>query len=473
MHEVDVESGGPRRSPIVTGNLRKAVFILALPVLCEQFLNFCVGFVDTYLSGRLSSEATTAVGLGAYVGWLAGMMFGLVGTGTAALVSRAWGAGEFDEANGVANRSVALSIVMGLVVYAVVFILAPALTYLLALDGKTAGLVVRYLRLDALGYLFMSISYIGAAALRGAGNMRAPMFILGLVSVLNVVISSALVYGVGPLPGLGMDWILVRPLGIDGIVAGTVAARASGGLLMLLALVRGISGLRLVAKEMKIRGRTVQRILRIGGPAALDGAITWSGQFLFLMIIAHLDTGGRTSATFAAHMIGIRVEAITYLPAVAWGVAAATMIGQSLGAEDPLRARHAGNEAARQCSLLALLIATVFFVFAPEIYRLMHDDPAVWEIGIPAFRLLAFFQVPLVLSIVYVFGLRGSGDTRSPLVFNVVGIMTFRVPVAYLCGIILDGGLIGAWIGMCGDIGFRALLAAFWFLRGRWMRLKV
>ncbi|HUG90969.1 MAG TPA: MATE family efflux transporter [Planctomycetaceae bacterium] len=450
-------------SGLLEGDLRRTVFLLALPVLCEQFLHYLVGLTDTWLSGRISSAATSAVGLGAYVGWLASLFFSLVGTGTTALVARHWGAGEFDAANRVVNRSVALAGLLGAAFYALLFVLAPLFARLLEMHGDTGQVVVRYLRLDGIGYVFLSVSTVGAAALRGSGDMRTPMLVLGLVNVVNVAVSTSLVFGLGPIP----------PIGIDGIVIGTVVARFGGGLLILGVLARGSNGLRLIRRELRVRGETVRRILRIGVPAGIEGAVMWSGHFVFLMIIANLAADGRSSDVFAAHMVGIRVEALTYLPAVAWGAAAATLIGQSLGAGRPERAMRGGHEAALQCSALAVLISIAFYAGARPIYELMHTDDAVREIGVAPFRLLALFQVPLVWSIVYVFALRGAGDTRFPLVFTLFGTLLVRLPVAYVCGIVLDGGLFGAWIGMCGDVAVRAVFALVRFSRGRWTGVRI
>ncbi|MGE3315333.1 MAG: MATE family efflux transporter [Planctomycetaceae bacterium] len=445
-------------NPLVTGELRGTLFYLALPVLMEQFLSFFVGFFDTYLSGRISAEATNAVGLGAYVGWLAGMLFGLVGTGTTALVARHWGAGEFHDANRVMNRSIVLSVVMGLFVFFLVFGAAPFFVQMMDMKATTAALTVRYLRVDAVGHLFMGVSLIGAAALRGSGNTRTPMFVLGMVNVINMVSSAVLTFGIGPIP----------PLGVDGIVLGTVVARVAGGALMLFVLARGSRELHLSRREWKLGDDTVRRVLRIGGPAALDGTLGWIGQFLFLIIVNHSSAPDQRDAVYAAHVIGIRIEAITYLPAYAWGIAAAAMIGQSLGAGVLDRARRIGHEAVLQCSLLGLVIAILFFWQAEGIYRLMHTDSSVWAAGVPAFRLLAFFQVPLVWSIVYVQALRGAGDTRTPLWITLFGVLCVRLSLAYLFGVYWQGGLFGAWIGMCADVGIRAILVAICYVRGSW-----
>ncbi len=470
------ESSPPQAAPpnsLLTGGLRRTVFLLALPVFLEQFLSFFVGFFDTYLSGRISSEATGAVGLAAYVGWLASMLFGLVGTGTTALVARHWGAGEFDDANRVLNRSLAIAAVMGIVVCFFVFVVSPLFARLLGMDGQTRDITIHYLRIDALGYLFTGLTLVGAAALRGTGDTRTPMYILGIVNILNMAASAALTFGVGPFPNFGIDAVLLAPLGVNGIVLGTVIARTSGGVLMLAVLGRASGKLHLRLGDWSLRGETVRRILRIGGPAVVDGSAMWIGQFLFLMIVSRSPGDATSKIVYAAHVIGIRIEAITYLPAIAWGIAAGAIVGQSLGAQHIDRARRVAHEAVLQCSLLGLLISVLFFARAPQIYELMHKEPSVREVGIPALRLMAFFQVPLVWSIVYVSALRGAGDTRSPLLFTLLGVYLIRLPVAYLCGIVLDGGLFGAWIGMNTDVAFRAMLVTVRYSRGRWIDVKV
>lgn len=456
-------AGSSQSSRLLTGPLRETVFLLALPVLLEQFLNFCVGTCDIWLAGHLPDEsqatpATAAVGVAAYVGWLASMLFSVVAAGTTALVARHWGAGEFDRAHRVANRSLALSGVAGLGFLVFIWPTAPLFAQALSLDPSAAAITVHYLRLDGIGLVFSAFSLVGAAALRGAGDMRTPMFILGTVSLINLIVSATLVYGPGPLPALG----------VDGIVAGTVTARLAGGALMIAWLNRSGDGLRLKLGEWSLRGRETRRILRIGLPAAFDGAVLWAGHFLFLKIISELG-----AVPLAAHMVGIRIEAITYLPAVAWGAAAAAMVGQSLGNRDPLRARRAGHEAVWQCSLLGVFITLAFTLGAEAIFAAMHTDADVCRVGADAFPLVGLFQIPLLVGIIYAAAMRGAGDTRFPLVMTVVSTFALRLPLAWLLGVELGWGLWGAWAAMCVDMGARALLAALRFLHGGWMRIKV
>ncbi|MCA9047759.1 MAG: MATE family efflux transporter [Planctomycetaceae bacterium] len=455
------ESGEPNK--LLEGPLRSTVIWLAVPVLLEQFLNFCVGTCDIWLAGHLpdaaqTTPATSAVGVAAYVGWLASMLFSFVAAGTTALVARHWGAGEFDAANRITNQSLLLAGIAGVGFLILIWPTAPLFAAALGLDAAASEITIRYLRFDGIGLVFTAFSLVAAASLRGSGDMRTPMFVLGTVSVVNLFVSATLVYGLGPIPSYG----------VDGIVGGTVIARLAGGILMMLWLASGQSGLKLALRGRSILTSETRRILRIGLPAAMDGVILWSGHFLFLRIIS-----GIGPVPLAAHMVGIRVEAITYLPAVAWGAAAATMVGQSLGNRDPDRARRAGHEAVLQCTLLGLLITAGFFFGARQIFETMNTDPQVIALGAEAFPIVGLFQIPLLMSIIYVASLRGAGDTRFPLLMTAVSTFGLRLPLAWWWSTGLGWGLYGAWAGMCADMGLRGVMAAVRFVRGRWQHIEV
>ncbi len=453
----------PAIQAITTGSVRRTLFILALPVLGEQMLNTLVGLFDTYLAGTVSSAATSAVGLGAYVAWLASMIVMLVGTGTTALVSRRIGEDNTDDASRIANQSVTLGGIVGVLVFALLFSLAPGLAWYAKLAGPAGDITTTYLRIDSLGYVAMSVTIVACAALRGAGDMRTPMVIYTVINTVNIIASLTLVRGLGPFPALG----------VTGIAIGTVFARTLGACLAIMVLWRGKAGLKLRRSELRVNIDRARRILRIGLPAAADGAVMWAGHVALLRIIAQLAGPPYGQAMFAAHIIAMRVEALTYLPAFAWGTAVATMIGQSIGANQPARAKRAGHEGVFQCGLLSSGIAILFFFGAPTIYAWMSNDEIVRAAGAGPFRLLAVFQPILAMSIVYIGGLRGAGDTRVPFWITLTGIVFVRLPMGYFFGIVCNGGLIGAWAGMCGDMIWRAATSTIRYTGGRWLTTRV
>ncbi len=450
-------------SSVTAGSVRGTLLFLALPVLAEQILTTLVGLVDTYLAGRISPAATSAIGLAAYVDWLASMLLMLIGTGTTALVARYEGSGDHHRANHFANQSLTLAGIMGVAVFLLIFSLAPWFAKYCRMTGESYDIAVTYLRVDAIGHMFMAPTLVGCAALRGVGNMRTPMMIFAVINVVNVIASCSLVYGWGPAPALG----------VNGIVAGTVIARFVGAMILLAILCAGDAGLKISRNDLPIVWASTQRILRIGVPAAVDGAIMWSGHFMFLAIISRLADPPLGEIYFATHIIAMRVEAFVYLPAVAWAAATATMIGQSLGAQDPRRAMRAGHEGVLQCGLLSVGIASCFFFGSQFIFGQMSADPMVQAAGVRPFRILALFQPLLVTSIVYVGALRGAGDTRFPLLITIVGALFIRIPVGYTLGIVEHWGLLGAWMGMFSDMTWRAGASWLRYSRGKWTRTRV
>jgi len=455
--------GGAPQSVLLTGTVRRRIFELAMPALGEQVLNTMVGLVDVYLAGYVGRDATSAVGLASYVSWLIWMLFGAVGVGAAAVVARAIGSGNRTEARAAVSQALGLALILGAAAVAAVVGAAPLIAMLLWRGTGPEALTVTYLRIEGWGHLLLSLTAIGGACMRAAGDTRTPMRITGVVNVINIVISCSLVFG----------WFGLPALDVVGIAIGTVAARSLGGLLMLAALSSPRAALRLDRRKIRPQWVWTARLLRIGLPASAEGAALWGGNFLFMMIVARTAGKFTGGVNFAAHIIGMRVESLSYLPAAAWSMAGGAVVGQCLGAGMPRRAKQAGYEACLQGGALITLMGVLYFLAAHPLYRLFTGDPDVMAAGVPALRLVAFFQPCLAVLIILNGCLRGAGDTRVPFAITTTSIMAIRVPIAYLGGIRLDYGLVGAWIGMCVDMSARAILYGLRFAGGRWQRVKV
>lgn len=456
------ERAAAASSLLPAGSLASQLIWLALPMLGEQLLNFLVGLVDTLLAGQISKEATAAVGAANYLNWIVMLAFSLVGVGASALVSRALGAGDARTANRALHQAMILAAILGVGVCGVTFFLSPQFARFLTQTERAYGPTVEFSRIIAFTYVLGSINLIGSGVLRAAGDTRTPLTIMTVVNIVNVVGSLLLVR-----PEFGLQW------GVAGIATGALVARCVGGVLMLLVLANGRGLLRLRTSELRNDWDVMRRILRVGLPAAADTGVMSVAQLLFIRIIAQSDQGDAATANFAAHIIGVEMEAISYMPAFAWGTAAATLVGQYLGAGQPDRSARAGRIALLQGAALGLLNCTIFVTCARPIFALMTNDPAVIEVGVPAFRLLGFAQPFLCTAIIAITALRGAGDTRTTAVMSIIGGLFLRVPVAYFGAIYLHGGLIGAWCGMWSDNLAKCALGVTRFLRGDWKRIRV
>lgn len=463
----DVESmsfspAGSRRD-LLTGEIRQTVFWLALPVLGEQLLNSMVAWNDTYLAGHISATATAAVGFGAYISWLISLMFSLVGIGATAIVARNVGAGSRRDANVAANQAVVLSVFLGVFATVVIFLVTPAIVSLLDLSAEARPVAVQFIRVDIVGYVAESLTFIGAACLRGAGNTRTPMKLIGAVNIVNALTTWLFTRGIGSWGGFGTP----------GIAWGTAVARNVGGLLTLYVLLRGSDQIRLSREWLRPQWSWMARILRIGLPASFDSGLMWAGHFVFLYIITHAPQGYSKDVMFAAHIVGIRIESLSYLPAFAWSVAASTLVGQNLGAKQPDRALACAREARNQAMVVLMFAAALFFFGAPTLFGFLSKDPKVIECGAPALRALAFMQPFVATLIVYLGALRGAGDTIAPMLFTLLGMVGLRIPIAWLGGRYLHWGLLGVWTGMFADLIVRSTLMAWRLRSGGWRKVRV
>lgn len=450
----------PQRLP--SGAISRQIRVLALPMLGEQFVVFLVGMVDVWLAGTVSKEATAAVGTGAYMNWFVSLAVMLVCTGAHAVISRAWGAGDRKTANRALEQGLLMAIGIGIIIGSVAWIFAPQVAAFLMRTDEARELLTQYLRIDALGYLAMSVLLLVSAVLRAAGDTRTPMAVMILINVINFFVSASLVFGwFGP------------PQGVAGIAYGTIVARWVGGLLIVAFVIIGWRGFRLRRGPFVIQWPMIWRISRIGLPGGGDAAFLAITHVLFVRIVTMTATGDESTANYAAHIIAVRMEAITFLPAVAFMTAAATLVGQYLGAGQPDNAGRAGHIAAAQGATLTSLVAVAFFVFAEQIYAAFSDDPQVVAVGAPAFRILAFVQPFLAVAIIYVGSLRGAGDTRYTMVASLIGGFFVRLPLAYVFGVVLEGGLLGAWIGMFADNIAKFCFGLGRHLQGGWKHLKV
>ena len=446
--------------------LRRQVFRLALPAVGEQFLNMLVGLADTYLMGHMSTraiaylgygpaEGLAGVGLANYVVWLITTLFMATAVGSTALIARATGAKNNSEVNIVLQQSVWLGLAMGVVGFGLMYVLAVPIMRLFGAPPEILPLGADFLRIGAFSMPLAGIMFMCNAALRGAGDTKTPLLVMVLVNGLNILISWVLINGVAGFP----------PLGVQGAAWGMALSRGIGGVVILGVLLRGCGILKLDLLP-RFDPTMVRRIVKIGLPTGGEMLAFQSALVIFARFIVHLGT-----VPYAAHNIVITVESISFLPGMGFAVAATTLVGQNLGAQDADRARRSGNEAYLQAALFMGMMG-LLFVLVPEWFlRLLVDDPAVVAAAILPLRLVGIIQPLLAANFVYAGALRGAGDTRWPLLIKLVSPWFIRLPLAFM--LIPSFGLTGAWIAMSIDLAVQGVLAWWRFRGNRWEQIRV
>jgi putative MATE family efflux protein len=467
-HPAPKSSGqSPTNSPedVSSSYLLRQLILLSLPVLAEHILHMLVGLTDTALANRLGGElsqpAVAAVGTITYILWFVGLVIGMVGTGSAAIIARAKGARHKSLANSVCGQSVTAVFIVGVVVAIFMLTCARPIADLTQLQGQAHTFALSYIRMLSFSVPFLTVMFIANACLRGSGDTITPAISMIVVDAINMIFTYGLARGAMGMPNLGFD----------GIAAGTVIAYIVGGLLQFFVLLRGRGGIRLHWHRLRPHWLTLKRILRVGLPAGLEGSLAWAAQFGILLIINRIDASALAPA---AHNNAIRIESISFLTGFAVAAAAATLVGQSLGMRSPRRATRCAY-LAYAIGASAMAIFGAIFVLAPHFMAglLSPDNPALTDLTAQCLFITGWVQVGFAAAIVFGGVLRGAGDTFAVMILSLLTVFFVRFLGVVIVAFVFHGGLRAIWIVLCSELMIRgiAVFARFW--HGGWRKIQV
>ncbi|MEE9604050.1 MAG: MATE family efflux transporter [Candidatus Scalindua sp.] len=444
---------------LTKNNLNKNIIQLALPVALENVLHMAVFIVDIIMVGRLGTTAVAAVGLAGALNFVITMIFCALNAGTTALVARNFGAEEKAEAQTVAGQSLLLSIILGLIISPLIFYFASDILILMSAEESVVTLGSTYLKIVLSFLVLRLIILTGTAIFRGAGDTRTPMMITLVMNCANILFNWLLIFGI---------WIFPR-MEVEGAAWATSIAYIIGASLIFYKLLSKKSILPINLKSIiDINKSIIQRILRISLPATLDAFLTQIGYLFFIKIVAMLGT-----VALAAHQIAIRIEAISFMPGYALAIATATLVGQSIGAKKIELARLSMK---RNCQIALMMMgffAFIFLAFAKPMAKVFHPEQDVLALSAFCIMIAAIEQPALAIYMVYAGGLRGAGDTLSPMIVTIAGTLCFHLPVAYIFGIVLEWGLAGIWFGAALGWILRSIAVYVLFRSGRWKKIKI
>jgi putative MATE family efflux protein len=448
-----------RRDP----TLLRQLLWLALPILAEQALHSVVGLTDVYLAGHLRRDAvaaTAAVGSVSYILWLLGLIAGAIGTGSTALVARAVGARHRSLANAVCGQTVTASVLTGIGLSAFTILCARQVALITGLSGEAYGFALFYVRVLSVSLPFSIFLLSANACLRGAGDTVTPAVSVIVVDLVNLGLSASLSRG----------WLGLPELGFRGIAIGTVVAYVVGGLLQLGVLLRGRGGLKLHVHRLRPHWHTLKRILKIGLPSGAEGLLVWVANFSIVAVINQMDA---SNVAGSAHIITVRLESMSFLVGYAFAMAAATMVGQSLGMNDPRRAaRSAYLSYAAGGGAMGFM--GVLFVTMPRVFaHFLAEDPAIVDLASRCLFITGFAQLGFAASMIFSSALRGAGDTVTVMAINLASILGLRLTAALVVAKYFRLGLPAIWVVLATELTIRGAANFLWFARGKWKHLKV
>jgi len=444
-----------RRGP-GTGTTRD-VFRLAWPVMLSQGLVTAVGLVDIAMVGRISPIAQAAVGYATQFFFLAQSALFAISFACVAVMARAIGAGDPGRARSALAGTLLLSVAVS-AVFAAGLISTPA-TFLgwLGAEADVIALSVPYLRMVMASSMLLAITMTLESALRANRDTVTPMRIVAIVTAVKIGLNAVLIFGLLGFPrlelvGAGLATVLSQVVAL--VLFAWVLARAPAD-----------SPTAIRRRDLPGVVPLLPELVRLAIPGVFERLVM---NFSMLVYFALLSRYGTIAV--AAYTIGVRVLSFSWIPGTGYAQAVATLVGQSLGADDPEAAERAGWRAA-SLALGTAFVLGVGCAFAREpLARLFTDDPATIETLGPFMLALALAQPFLQVHFTLGGAHRGAGDTFTPLIAAIVSNWVFRVPVAYLAAVVFEAPLAWVWSAILFDHLSRAIWLTITFRRGTWRR---
>lgn len=432
---------------------RPSIWQLALPSILGNLSYTIVGMVQTKFVGELGPQALAAVGAGQRVMFAMLAILMAVSAGTTALVARAWGAGDYEEASRVTMASLALGGVLAVIVGVLGFVFAGPLVGVFGLDDESLAMATRNIRWLS----FFNIAFAGmmilSAALRASGDAWSPLWISAGINVLNLPLLYAFIFGRWGMPELG----------VAGAAVAAGIAFSLGTLILLTLWVRQKFRVRHITGGWWRRAR-LRQLVDIGYPAALEQGVFQLGFFVFLILIGH----NYGTEAFAAYNIGVNILAVCMTVGFGFSIAGSTLVGQHLGAKDFAGAARSGWRSMwlAIASMGAIGIAVMYF--AEELAEYFIGTGELTIHYTVQFIYVLGAMMPL-LAVEFAIGgaLRGAGDTRFPLITTILGLLVMRCGLAALAAWL---GLPVIWVyaALIGDYMLKGFLLVWRFRQGRW-----
>ena len=438
--------------------VRRGLGLLAIPMMLEMGMEAIFAVVDIAFVSRLGTNAIAAVGLTeAMITVLYAVAIGL-GMGVTAMVSRRVGARDPIAAAYVVGQAIWIGALLAVVIGVVGVVMADDL---LRMMGASDGVVAEGSGFTAIllgGNASILYLFLLNAAFRGAGDAPVALRSLALANGLNLVLDPCFIFGLGPFPELG----------VTGAAVATTIGRGVGCLYLFHYLFSGKGRLEFRLRNLALSPSLAGRMIRVSIGGVGQFLIATSSWILVIRIIAMWG-----SAPVAAYTIAIRMIEFVFLPAWGLGNAAATLVGQNLGAARPDRAEASVWVAARYNVAFMTVLGGLFFVFAPQIVGAFSNDPEILRYGVDCLRILGLGYPMYAVGMIVTQALNGAGDTRTPSILNLIVFWLTQIPLAYYLAASIDLGPNGVFWAIVVSESLLTVLAVLVFRRGAWRLQEV
>jgi putative MATE family efflux protein len=435
------------------GPVGRAILLLSIPMVLEMAMESVFAVVDIFFVSRLGAEAVAAVGLTESLLTIVYALAMGLGIGATALVARRIGEKDADGAAHAAVQAILLALFISILLGVAGSLLAPRLLAGMGASPEVIGMGLGYARIMLGGEAAIILLFVVNAIFRGAGDAAIAMRVLWIANLVNIALCPCLIFGLGPFPRLG----------VTGAAVATTTGRTVGALIALWALSRPGGRIPVARRHLRLDLRVMGQITRLAGSATVQmliGTASWTGMARLLAVFG--------SPVLAGYTVAMRVVVFAILPSYGMSNAAATLVGQALGAGKPERAEQAVWKACLFNFAFLGSVGVLFVVLATPIVRLFSADPEVVRTGAMALRVVALGFPLYAFGMVLTQAFNGAGDTWTPTWINLAVFWALEIPLAYLLAITLGVGPTGAFWAITIAFSSLALVSGLIFRRGRW-----
>jgi putative MATE family efflux protein len=434
------------------------MFVLSWPTVLAMAMHTSYNLVDIFWVGKVSATAIAAVSLAGVVFFIILAIGQTLGSGTVAMIARAYGAKQSDKAQHVLGQSVLLTGIVACAFGVLGVTFSRQILSGLGGQAEVLELGTGYLRIVSIGFMFQLLTFSVNYTFRGAGDMKTPMMIMLVSTALNMILDPLLILGLGPFPRME----------VTGAAYATTIAKFVGFVFGFSFFVLGKSGLKLkISEAWPLDGAVAKALLSIGVPVGISyGFMALSGLVVFRLVARF------GAQALAALGIGVRVLQIASLPVVGIGIATTTLVGQNLGGGEHGRVQRTAYQSMGVCAAIMIVLGCIFFLNASLLVGVFTEHPDVIRIGTVYLSIASGYLLFMGLTVSMTGSFRGSGYTTPPMMgaFVKLGLL---VMLSYLFTGVSEMGVSGIWWALFISYGVETAVVGIWFSRGTWKYRRI
>jgi putative MATE family efflux protein len=449
---------GAENHQFTSGSINRAIVLLSIPMVLEMIMEGVFVLVDAYWVSKISVDALATVGLTESVMTIVYALAAGLSSATTAMVARRTGEGDKEGASRAAVQATVLALFIALLIGLPGYLFAEEVLRLMGGNEKLIEECAGYTRIMFGTNAVILMLFLFNAVFRGVGNAVHAMWILLISNIINIILDPIFIFGWGPVPAMG----------IEGAAIATVIGRSTGVVLQVYLLIKGTEFVGIGLRHLRVARRTILRLSQVAAGGAGQYIISSSSWVFLVRIVSEFG-----SEAVAGYTVAIRIIIFTFMPIWGLGNAAATLVGQNLGAGQPHRAEESAWRTAHFTMLLLVFISLALAATAPFTIPQFSQDSQVIQVGIDTLRIFCVSYPIFAYGLILSQSFNGAGDTRTPTLVNFICFWILEIPLGYLLGISAGWEVSGVCWAVAISESLMSVVMVLLFRRGTWKKVEI